>query len=382
MTHEGILKVNEFFNNKLAKATDNIRISITYIGNFGNQSLFQNLRKIVKRAGYTDVKGQIDTLYCIVDGLKNGEINDAIVTAALSGNSKTYLPAKDVIGVFKNMLSRGKLTFDDRVRRDNAIALYLTSSNFCMRTNFYTLAQHREFYKTFINPLISLGLFICKEVEYKIDSADLYHQVYNNAKSVITNMNSRGMSLFAIACYFWAINRSFTPKPFMHHWSSLNFMQALISTPIFKAEANDVLKTALVDKPYWTVLSELSAMTGRISNVDERRKALNVIINKVLNSEGEEYIKEYLKQVKLVGSQNPIASEKLPAGRDALRLIEKALQLELKNRSTKIPSKEEIIDSIKYQFMISRILDVDFSTKRKDHIVFDKATRKRVFDIL
>jgi hypothetical protein len=123
-------------------------------------------------------------------------------------------------------------------------------------------------------------------------------------------------------------------------------------------------------------------MTGRISNVDERRKALNVIINKVLNSEGEEYIKEYLKQVKLVGSQNPIASEKLPAGRDALRLIEKALQLELKNRSTKIPSKEEIIDSIKYQFMISRILDVDFSTKRKDHIVFDKATRKRVFDIL
>ena len=149
MTHEGILKVNEFFNNKLAKATNDIKVSITYIGNFGNQGLFQNLRKVVKRAGYTDVKGQIDTLFCLVDGLKTGDINEAVITAALSGNSKYYLPTKDVIECFKQMLSRGKITFDDRIRRDNAIALYLTSHNFCMKTNFYTLSQHKEFFKVF-----------------------------------------------------------------------------------------------------------------------------------------------------------------------------------------------------------------------------------------
>lgn len=382
MTHEGILKVNEFFNNKLAKATDNIRISITYIGNFGNQNLFQNLRKVIRRIGYEDVKGQIDTLYCLVDSIKRDDISDAIVTAALSGSSKSYLPVKDTIEAFKDTMSQFKITFDDRLRRDNGIALYLTSTHFCIKTNFYTVSQHRDLYKKFIKLLISIGLFIPKEVEYKIDSADLYHQVYNNAKSVISNMNSRGMSIFAIACYFWLVNKKFTPKPFMNEWSGVNFIQALITTPLYKNEADERVKTALKNKPYWTVLSETSLLTGKIANIDERRKALNTIINKVLNSQGEEYIKHFLKQLKLVGSQNPIASQTISIQKDPFRTIEKSLQEELKSKSTKIPSKEEILLAIKYQFMISRVLDIDFSSKRKDHIVFDKATKKRVFDIL
>lgn len=387
MTHAGVLKVNEFFNNKLSKQTDNIKVSITYIGNFGNQSLFQALRKIVKRAGYTDVKGQIDTLYCIVEGLKNADINDAVIAGALSGTSKSYLPAKEIVEVFKNMLAIGKITFDDRIRRDNMIALYLTANNFCMKTGFYTVAQHKIFFRKFIEPLMSTGLYISKQLEFKIDSADLYRQVYENSKSVITNMNSRGMSLFAIACHFWLCHRKFIPTPFLNHWSRLNFMQALESTPIFESEAGDDIKIGLQQsKVVWTVLSELSLMTGKVTNFDDKRKALNVIINKVLSSEGEYYIREYLKQIKLVASQNPIQIGPLPLegknGREAMKAIDKELQNQLKLRTTPIPAKEEIIESIKYQFMISRVLDVDFSSKRKDHIVFDKATRKRIFDIL
>ena len=106
------------------------------------------------------------------------------------------------------------------------------------------------------------------------------------------------------------------------------------------------------------------------------------IINKVLNSEGEEYIREYLKYLKLVGSRNPLSSGVIVADKNVLKLVEQNLQKQLRERSTQIPTKEEILKAIKYQFMISRVLDIDFSSKRKDHIVFDKANRKRVFDIL
>lgn len=383
MTHEGILKVNEFFNNKLAKSTENIRISITYTGNFGNTSLFQNLRKILKALQYENVKGQIDTVYCIVDAIKTGELEDADITANISATSKTYWSTKEVIAVFRKLLSVGKISFDDRIRRDALVALFLDANGFNIKTSSLSLKYQKELHKNFIEPLIKSGLFICKGVYFKTEANDLYQQVYENAKSVMTNMNSRGISHFAIASYFWMNNRDSIATPFLSHWSSHNFIQALMTTNLYNSTASKEVKDGLSrDRAYWTVLSDSSLMTGKVSNFDPRRKELNQLINNALNSEGEDYLKRLLKKIKLVASSNPIANEPVVYNRDIIRNIEKLIQNQLKDRTTKIPSKEIIIESIKYQFMISKILDIDFSSKRKDHLVLDKGSKQRVFDIL
>lgn len=356
---------------------------MTYFGNFGNSGIFSNLKRIVQAAGYEDVKGPIDTLYCLVDAIKTGSTNSDKAGLAMSAGNKDYLATKDIIKAFEKVISESKLSFDDRIRRDIKVSLYLDSTYFNIKTTFMNLDQHRGFYKAFIQVLIDKGLFICKGIETKIDPKDFYLQIYENSKAVITNMNKRGMSIFAIACYFYHQNKDFIATPFMRSWASLNFIHALISTRLFEQEASDYLKGVLTkNRVYWTVFSELSLMTGKCSNIDSRRKELNQIIAKVLDAEGEEYIKNFLKRVKLTSNQNPISLGRISVSRDFLRAVEHQVRDQLRAKTTKIPSKETIIESIKYQFLMSKVIDVDFSSKRKDHVILNKVSRQRIFDIL
>lgn len=383
MTHPGILKINEFFNNKLFKNIEDIKVSITYKANFLNLPLFQSLRKIVKRAGYIDVNGQIDTLYCIVDGIKSENINSAVISAALSGNEKSYLPANWICTAFYELLKKGKISFDDRIRRDILMCIYLDSTHVNFKTAFLKLDQQKKIYDDFMSILVKEKLIQLKFIEYKIESADLYQKVYDNSKQVISNMNSRGMSLFAIACYFWYKNKHLISTPFMKNWQSLNFINGLVSTILYEKEATEEIKDAIAQHSvFWTIFSELSLLTGRVQNIDKNRKKLNEIINKVLEAEGEDYIKRYLKRLKLVQSSTPLIQNMVPSKPDNIfKDIDKNIREILKEKTTPIPSKEEIINTIKYQFIISKIASIDFSSKRKDHLILDKTTRQRIFEV-
>lgn len=377
MTHPGILKINELFNSKLSKEISNIRSSVDYQANFGNAKLFKAIKEELTKVGYTDISGQLDTLFCIIDSIKSRFIQVQDIQ-----NSEV----RNVFGAFRKLISFGKISFDDRVRRDLLMCIYLDKEHVNFKTNFLKLEHHKEIFNEFISILASKGLIIIDKILYKIDSADLFQQVYNNAKSVITNMNSRGMSTFAIACYFWIKNRDFLPKPFLQNWSNLNFMKAVISTIAFETSASEEIKEKIleVDKQFtfWTVLSEQSLMTGKVENVDKNRKELNQIINQVLNAEGEEFIREYLRKIKLIQASTAIAGEINNPKKwlsNFYKELEQVIRNELREKTTEVPAKELIIEAIKYQFMISRIIGIDFSSKRKDHLVLDKNTKQRVF---
>lgn len=379
MTHPGILKINELFNSKLSKEISNIRSSVDYQANFGNAKLFKAIKEELTKVGYNDISGQLDTLFCIIDSIKSRFIQVQDIQNP---------EVRTIFSAFRKLISFGKISFDDRVRRDLLMCIYLDKEHVNFKTNFLKLEHHKEIFNEFISILANKGLIIIDKILYKIDSADLFQQVYNNAKSVITNMNSRGMSTFAIACYFWIKNRDFLPKPFLQNWSNLNFMKAVISTIAFETSANEEIKEKILEADkrftFWTVLSEQSLMTGKVENVDKNRKELNQIINQVLNAEGEEFIREYLRKVKLIQASTAIAGEINNPKKwlsNFYKELEQAIRNELREKTTEVPTKELIIEAIKYQFMISRIIGIDFSSKRKDHLVLDKNTKQRVFEL-
>lgn len=384
MTHPGILKLNEFFNNKLSKNIDNIKISLTYKANFANKSLFDLLRKILYEVGYKDINGQIDTIFCLVDALQHNYLTEDKIRENIK-NNKLKSSAEAVINAFKELIKLGKISFDSRIRRDILMCIYLDSNNVNFKTSSLKTNQQKIIYEKFINILIKTQLILLRGGIIKIDTADLYQQIYENAKSVITNMNSRGMSTFAIACYFWMNNREYTPKPFLLSWTNLDFINALKKTSLFDIQANEDIKKKLdTPRTYWTVLSETSLMTGNVANINPERKEMNKLINQILNSEGEKYIKEYLKSLKLIQSSNEIIEEfdgEITNANGLFKHIENSIKRNLIDRTTTIPSKELIIEAIKYQFMISRVTDIDFSSKRKDHLILDKGTRQRIFEI-
>ena len=165
----------------------------------------------------------------------------------------------------------------------------------------------------------------------------------------------------------------------------MDFINALKKTSLFDMQVSENIKNKLdVPRTYWTVLSEISLMTGNVANINPERKEMNKLINQILNSEGEKYIKEYLKSLKLVQSSNEIIDEfsgEITNANGLFKHIETIIRNSLTDRTTTIPSKEIIIEAIKYQFMISRITNVDFSSKRKDHLILDKGTRQRIFEI-
>lgn len=384
MTHPGILKLNEFFNNKLSKNIDNIKISLTYKANFANKSLFDLLRKILYEVGYKDINGQIDTIFCLVDALQHNYLTEDKIRENIK-NNKLKSSAEAVINAFKELIKLGKISFDSRIRRDILMCIYLDSNNVNFKTSSLKTNQQKIIYEKFINILIKTQLILLRRGTIKIDTADLYQQIYDNAKSVITNMSSRGMSNFAIACYFWLNNRDYIPKPFLLSWSNMDFINALKKTSLFDAQANETIKNKLTTpRQYWSVLSEQSLMTGKVANINQDRKEMNKLINQILNNEGERYIKEYLKSLKLIQSSNEIVDhvykeDTNPSG--LFKNVELVIKNSLRERTTTIPSKEIIIEAIKYQFMISRVTDIDFSSKRKDHLILDKGTRQRIFEL-
>lgn len=384
MTHPGILKLNEFFNNKLSKNTDNIRISLNYKANFANKSLFDLLKEILFEVGYKDINGQIDTIFCLVDALQHNYLTEDKIKE-INKNSKLKSSAEAIVRAFKELIKLGKISFDSRIRRDIMMCIYLDSNNVNFKTSPLKNNQQKIIYDKFINVLIKNRLIILKNGIIKIDTADLYQQIYENAKSVITNMNSRGMSTFAIACYFWMNNREYTPKPFLLNWTNLDFINAIKRNSLFETQASEKIKNVLdIPRTYWTVLSEVSLMTGNVANINPERKEMNKLINQVLNSEGEKYIREYLKSLKLIQSSNEIIEEfdgEITNTNGLFKNIENAIKRNLIDKTTTIPSKELIIEAIKYQFMISRVTDIDFSSKRKDHLILDKGTRQRIFEI-
>ena len=381
MTHPGILKLNEFFNNKLSKNTSNIRISLNYKANFANKPLFDLLRKILAEVGYTDIQGQIDTLFCLIDSLRHNLLLEEIYLPIIK-NSKNRSSVEAIISSFKELMRLGKISFDSRVRRDIIMCIYLDSNNVNFKTAQLKINQQKIIYEKFINILIKTNLILIRNIEMKIDTADLYQQIYENAKSVITNMNSRGMSIFAIACYFWIKNRDHISKPFLQEWSNQNFMNVIKKTSQFESQANDKIKERLlVSKQYWSVLSDISLMTGNVTNIDSIRKEVNKLINQILNNEGEKYIKKYLKSLKLIQSSTEISLDLSldTINQNLFKNVEKTVQEIIKEKTTEIPPKESIIEAIRYQFMISRIIDIDFSSKRKDHLILDKGTKQRIF---
>ena len=229
MTHPGILKINEFFNNKLSKNTDHIKIYLSYKANFANKPLFDIMKKILIEVGYKDISGQIDTLFCLIDSLQHNYLTDDKIKE-ITKNSKLRSSVESIIRAFKELIKLGKISFDSRVRRDIMMCIYLDSTNVNFKTTLLKINQQKIIYEKFLNVLIKNQMIILRDVELKIDTADLYQQIYENAKSVITNMNSRGMSTFAIACYFWMNNRDYTPTPFLKKWSNTDFINAIKKT--------------------------------------------------------------------------------------------------------------------------------------------------------
>ena len=374
MTHATILKINELFNSKLTKNIADIKIALDYRLNFIDANLFNEIRTVLAKAGYTDIQGQLDTLFCIVDSIKHN-----IVKIENINNSKV----REVFNCFKKLLSLGIISFDSRIRRNILVCIYLSDQRVHIKTNFIKLEQQRELYNAVLNTLFKL-ILIVRSIEIKIDPVDLFSRVYDNSKQVITNMNSRGISIFAIACHFWMNNQSLIPKPFMHSWSNKDFIKTIMSYPEYES-LSDEMKQKLVNiTNFWSVLSDSSLMTGKIQNVDKNRKEFNQLINQILNSVGEKYIKDYLKYIKLVSVSTPITTEinnpKLFFN-NFIKEIEKTIKQKIEENTVKVPTKELIVEAIHYQFMISRVFGVDFSQQRKDHLILDKDTRRRVFEL-
>ena len=180
MTHPGILKLNEFFNNKLSKNTENIRIALNYKANFANKSLFDLLRKILYEVGYKDINGQIDTIFCLVDALQHNYLTEDKIRENIK-NNKLKSSAEAVINAFKELIKLGKISFDSRIRRDILMCIYLDSNNVNFKTSSLKTNQQKIIYEKFINILIKTQLILLRGGTIKIDTADLYQQIYENA---------------------------------------------------------------------------------------------------------------------------------------------------------------------------------------------------------
>ena len=48
----------------------------------------------------------------------------------------------------------------------------------------------------------------------------------------------------------------------------------------------------------------------------------------------------------------------------------------------KVPTNEDLVSAIKRVVLLTRIKDIDFSSKRKDHLILDKESRERIFSTL
>ena len=145
MTHPGILKLNEFFNNKLAKNIDNIKIALVYKANFANKPLFDIIRKILFEVGYKDINGQIDTLFCLLDSIQHNYINSDKIKENIK-NNKLKSSVEAVINAFRELIKLGKISFDSRIRRDIMLCIYLDSSNINFKTSFLKLSTIKQYF--------------------------------------------------------------------------------------------------------------------------------------------------------------------------------------------------------------------------------------------
>lgn len=383
-THQGILKMNEFFNLKMSSEIDNIKIVTIYQGNFGNKEAFKGIELTLKSLGYTS-NSNLETLINLYEAIRSGRLDDKTLSKVIGGSNylTSWNSIKTVYNVFYKIIDSGnKISFSDRTRYNELFCIYL-DGRVVIKTNKFKNDINNQIYREVIQQLINSGIFMIKTIDLKVDQSDLYQVIYENDKKTISNLNSRGYSLFSIASYFYEKNQSLTPFPFLNSWGNLNFFKALMSSRLFERNVPDEIKNKIPDKiTFWSVLSEQSLLTNKVLNIDPRRKIVNQVINEALNSEAEEYLKELLYKIKLIQSKKSEETYRLNTTNNPYKEIVKILKSLLEKGNTKLPSKEQIVSAMRLQFILAKIKDYDFSSKRKDHLILDKDTRKRVFDIL
>lgn len=373
-THPGILAFNEFLNLRMSSDTDNIRAIYYFNSRFASKELFNAMKKVITKLGYK-VDTNLGTLQAFYMAIRDNQIDKASVS--FNNNLKLLYEA------LSKVLGTGhKISFSDRTRYGELFCIY-TTDKVEIKTNTIDSKSASNLYNQVIKLFVSSGLIHQPVIQVKPYAADVYNIIFNNLKKTIDTSNKRGYSPFAIACYIQEKNKSYFPKPFMHHWSNLNFFKALMSSELFERNVSAELKSQTPSNiDYWTVLSEQSLLTGKVMNIDSRRKAINLIINEALDSEGNAFIKQVLYNVKLAQSSGPEETFDIGTTNNLYKDTNKIFKELINKNLTPIPSKEDLLYAIQIQFRNARIKDYDFSLKRKDHLILNKLTRKRIFDIL
>lgn len=369
-THRSILRLYEFLNRKMNTDTETILAQNIYECNFSNDKLFKKLHRITKIEGSNYMA--IATFY---DLIRTGQYTE---DQAKKAGTDVY----QVFKAFNNVyISGNKISFSDRMRHNELFCMYL-DGKVIIKTNRMKLNSCGKVFLNAISLLIAAGLIVVNKCYLKIDITSFYQKLYENHKKVIENLSKRGIKPFSIACYLYKNHRDIIKKPFMYNWSGLNFFRAIRSSKAFEDQIPEDLKKQIPDTNYWTVLSISSLMTGKIKNIDKRRKAVNQLINSALDSEGVYFLKDYLTVLKLVKNNTIERSIEINNIKNVAKENELKIKELLANKNSQIPTNEQVEEAIKFQFMISRILDVDFSSNRKDHLVLFKENKQRLFDIL
>ena len=373
-THSGILKLNEFLNLKMTKDIDNIRSTYLYKSIFINSKLFNQLREFLVKNKLSKPDSNLNMIASFYYTIKSNKVDyNMIKTPELLSLYKI---------LYKIINSNNKISFSSRVRYGELFAIY-SEQELIIKTNKLTINQFINFQKEIIKPLIDNKILSIIDLQVKIESSDLYKKIFENTKKTISHLNSRKYSSFAIASWLYYCNSKIISKPFLYNWSNYNFFKALITTKLFINEVPQDIKDQIPkDIDFWSILSESSLLTGKVTNIDSRRRLINTIINGALNSEGEYYISQFLNHIKLVQSNNPITPFKVINYDEAYKESTNYIKNLIKSLSPGLGSKEDLIQAIKFQFFKSKILGYDFSSKRKDHLILNNSTKKRLFDIL
>ncbi len=384
MTHEALLKINELFDNKIISYYRNIKVSLILLAKLEDNEVYKAINFLLKKLGieYTNRYSSLEEFYKTIKYSKI-HLKDNISNIIKDSKYDKQLPLLlKIIDIFSK-IKEDKLSFSGRRRYGEAISIEEFSPNKIeIKTGEYTIEEIYKFYLNLFKPLIEAKLINVDTSSIKISRIQIAKYIYNNIKNITSNLNSKKVSSFAIACYLYLNNKTTYHYNPLYKWDNINFFKGILHSKIWEENATEDMKNIIQNhKDYWTVVSEISFLTSKSTNVNKTRRIANDIINECMNKAGYSYLEDIAYRLRLGEIDTPSQNLEI-----SLNKMNQSLANTLKDNLTKlyikVPTNEELIDSIKRVVLLARIKDIDFSSKRKDHLILDKDSRERIFSIL
>ena len=384
MTHEALLKINELFDNKIINYYRNIKVSLVLIAKLEDNDLYKAIKHTLKKLDI-ETSNRYSLLEEFYKAIKYSKINlkDNIENIIKESKYANQLPLLlKIINVFSK-IKEDKISFSGRRRYGEAISFEEYSPNKVeIKTNEYTIDEIYKFYINLFKPLIESRLISVDSSNIKVSRLEISKYIYNNIKNITSNLNSKGISHFAIACYLYLNNKTTYHYNPIVKWDNRNFFKKIIQTKTWEEESTDEMKELVKNhKEYWTVVSDISFLTGKSNNVNKTRRIANDIINKCVNEAGYSYMEEIAYRLRL--GEIDIPPQHIEVSLNKMnQSLANSLKDNLSKLYIKVPTNEDLVSAIKRVVLLTRIKDIDFSSKRKDHLILDKESRERIFSTL